>query len=134
MSKAETDGVTISGLQGMGGMGKTALALVLAERLKERFPDAQFYLDLKGVDKQPLTAAEPLTHVIRAYHPTTQLPENEAELHGLYHSVLHGQRALLLMDNAADKWQVEPLLPPFSCFLLITSRQHFTLPGFTPRI
>ena len=103
MSKAETDGVTISGLQGMGGVGKTALALVLAERLKPRYPDAQFYLDLKGADKQPLSATAALTHVIRAYHPTAKLPESEAELRGLYLSVLEGQHALLLMDNAADK-------------------------------
>lgn len=129
MSKAKTDGVTISGLQGMGGVGKTALALVLAERLKPRYPDAQFYLDLKGADKQPLSVATALTHIIRAYHPTAQLPDSEADLHGLYMSLLDGKRALLLMDNAADKTQVEPLIPPSSCFLLVTSRQHFTLPG-----
>jgi tetratricopeptide (TPR) repeat protein len=129
MAKAETDGLTISGLQGMGGVGKTALALVLAERLKPRYPDAQFYLDLKGADKQPLSVAAALTHVIRAYQPTAKLPESEAELRGLYFSVLEGQRVLLLMDNAIDKTQIESLIPPSSCFLLVTSRQHFTLPG-----
>ena len=77
--------MTISGLQGMGGVGKTALALVLAERLKPRYPDAQFYLDLKGADKQPLSVAAALTHVIRAYHPTAQLPESEAEFAGCTH-------------------------------------------------
>ncbi len=129
MSKAETDGVTISGLQGMGGIGKTALALVLAERLKPHYPDAQFYLDLKGADKQPLSVTVALTHVIRAYLPTAKLPESEAELRGLYMSMLDNKRALLLMDNANDKTQIEPLIPPSSCFLLVTSRQHFALPG-----
>jgi tetratricopeptide (TPR) repeat protein len=129
MAKAEGDGVTISGLHGMGGIGKTAFALVLADRLKGRYPDAQFYLDLKGASQQPLSVSEALSHIVRAYHPTAKLPESEADLRGLYQSVLHGQRALLLMDNAADRWQVEPLLPPASCFLLVTSRQHFTLPG-----
>jgi len=125
----ETGGVTISGLRGMGGVGKTALALKLAEQLAPRYPDAQFYLDLKGTDPTPLTAAEALAHVVRAYHPTARLPESEGELGGLYRSVLHGQRALLLMDNAANRAQVEPLLPPAGCLLLVTSRQHFVLPG-----
>jgi len=129
LAQAEGEGVTISGLHGMGGVGKTALALVLADRLKERYPDAQMYLDLKGASKEPVSVAEALSHVIRAYHPTAQLPAGEADLSVLYTSVLEGQRALLLMDNAADKWQVEPLMPPSSCFLLVTSRQHFTLPG-----
>jgi hypothetical protein len=48
LSSIEVGGVTISGLQGMGGIGKTALALKLVELLKPRYPDAQFYLDLKG--------------------------------------------------------------------------------------
>jgi hypothetical protein len=57
------------------------------------------------------------------------LPESEAELRPLFFSALHGQRALLVMDNAKDKAQVEPLIPPAGCVLLVTSRQHFTLPG-----
>jgi len=122
-------GVTISGLHGQGGIGKTALALKLAEQIAPRYPDAQFYLDLKGVSPQPLTTAEALAHVIRAYHPLAKLPEGEAELRGLYLSVLHEQRALLLMDNAKDAAQVELLMPPATCCLLVTSRQHFTLPG-----
>jgi len=125
----EQGGVTISGLRGLGGIGKTALALKLAEQITPRYPDAQIYLDLKGTGPTPLTPGEAMAHVVRAYRPTERLPESEAELCGLYRSVLHGQRALLLMDNAAGAAQVEPLIPPPSCLLLVTSRQRFTLPG-----
>ncbi len=128
LSKIEK-GTVISGLQGMGGVGKTALALVLAERLAERYRDAQFYLDLKGTSPQPLTPGEAMASVIRGYRPAQKLPEKEAELSGLYHSVLDGQRAILLMDNARDAAQVTPLLPPTGCLLLVTSRWHFALPG-----
>ena len=69
LASIEIGGVTISGLQGMGGIGKTALALKLVELLKPRYPDAQFFLDLKGASTQPLTVAEVLAHVVRAYHP-----------------------------------------------------------------
>ena len=62
-------GVTISGLRGAGGIGKTALALKLAEELEALYPDAQLYLDLKGVSPQPLTTAQAMAHVVRAYHP-----------------------------------------------------------------
>ncbi|MDT7540783.1 MAG: hypothetical protein QOE33_687 [Acidobacteriota bacterium] len=128
----ERGGATISGLQGQGGVGKTALALKLAEQLASRFPDAQFYLDLKGTT-QPLTPSDAMAHVIRAYHPTAKLPDGEAELSALYNSVLHNQRALLLMDNARAAAQVLPLIPPAGCVLLVTSRQRFTLPGLFAR-
>ena len=125
----EGGGATISGVRGMGGVGKTVLALKLAEQLTPRYPDAQFYLDLRGTDPQPLSSADAMAHVIRAYHPTARLPESEAELSGLYRSVLHDQRALLLMDNAAGREQVAPLIPPAGSVMLVTSRRHFTLPG-----
>lgn len=63
-------GVTIAGAQGAGGVGKTALALKLAEQIKDRYPDAQFYLDLRGVSERPLTAIDAMLHVIRSFHPT----------------------------------------------------------------
>jgi len=133
LAAIEHGGVTISGLQGMGGIGKTALALKLVEQLKPRYSDAQIYLDLKGASAQPLAVAEALAHVIRSYHPAAKLPDNETELRALYLSVLEGQRALLLMDNAFDAKQVELLIPPASCVLLVTSRWYFTLPGLAAK-
>jgi tetratricopeptide (TPR) repeat protein len=51
----------------------------------------------------------------------------------LYHSVLAGKRALLLLDNAASGEQVETLLPPAGCAVLITSRIRFALPGLAEK-
>lgn len=129
LKDAETGGVTLFGVRGQGGIGKTALALKLAEALSSRYPDAQFFLDLRGVSENPVTAAEALAHILRAYQPTAKLPESERELRAAYLTVLHGQRALLLLDNARDAEQVRPLLPPADCLLLVTSRDRFALPG-----
>jgi tetratricopeptide (TPR) repeat protein len=126
-------GATITGLRGMGGIGKTASALVLAQRLKDRFPDGQLFIDLKGISEEPLNPADAMAQVIRAYFGSdAQMPESEAELAGLYRSVLAGKQALLLLDNAASREQVEPLLPPEGCSVLVTSRKKFALPGLKP--
>jgi tetratricopeptide (TPR) repeat protein len=125
----ETGGVTLSGVRGLGGIGKTTLALKLAEELSPRYPDAQIYLDLRGVSPAPLKTAEAMAHVIRSFQPEARLPEDETALAGLYRSVLHDRRVLLLMDNAAHAAQVQPLIPPKGSILLVTSRAKFTLPG-----
>ena len=62
-------GATITGLRGMGGIGKTALAYALAEKLTERYPDGQILVELRGTDPVPMTPAEAMARVIRAYHP-----------------------------------------------------------------
>ena len=132
LSAIQRGGVTISGLQGMGGIGKTVLAFKLAQLLEDRYPDAQIYLDLHGAsEQQPLSPADAMAHVVRSFEPAAQLPNDEARLAPLYQSTLHGKRVLLLMDNAADADQVEPLIPPVGSALLVTSR--FTLPGLFAR-
>ena len=130
-------GATITGLRGMGGVGKTALALVLANRIKDKFPDGQIFIDLRGTSCNPdlpaLKPEEAMAHVLRAYEPTDRLPKNTNELRGLYHSVLANKRSLLLLDNASNAEQVEPLLPPAGCSVIITSRIKFALPGLAEK-
>lgn len=129
MRRSLKDGALICGAQGMGGVGKTALALKLAEELKPRYPDAQFYLDLRGASGEPLSATRAMEHIIRAYHPTAKLPDEPAALSALFHSALEGKRALLLWDNVKDAAQVAPLRPPATCLMLVTSRRHFAIQG-----
>ncbi|BCM93170.1 regulatory protein AfsR [Abditibacteriota bacterium] len=123
------DGSPIFGIYGMGGVGKTALALVLSQHLVAHYSGAQFYIDLLGAGQSPLSVAEAMGRVIHAYLPTLQLPDDLAVLSGIYQSVLQGQRALLMLDNARDAAQIEPLLPPTSCAVIVTSRQHIQVAG-----
>ena len=123
-------GVAISGLRGMGGIGKTALALRLAKELKDEYPDAHLYLDLRGAGGQePLPATEAMWHVVTSFQPEMKPPTEESTIVGFYQSLLRGKKAIFLLDNARDAAQVEPLLPPEGCLALVTSRQHFALPG-----
>jgi tetratricopeptide (TPR) repeat protein len=130
LSKFEK-GATITGLRGMGGVGKTALALVLADKLKSRFPDGQIYIEMRGTSKNPdlppLTPEEAMSHAIRSFKRIDRLPENPVKLRGLYNSTLAGKHVLLLLDNAKGSDQVYPLLPPEGCSVIITSRIKFEL-------
>ncbi|MDQ3255838.1 MAG: hypothetical protein M3R15_18405, partial [Acidobacteriota bacterium] len=118
-------GVTVSG---MGGVGKTALALKLAHEFKDQYADAQIDLDLKGVGPQPLSHAEVMWHVVSSFDPKMQRPDDD-QLPASYHSLLNDNRVLLFYDNAKNAAQIAPLLPPEHCLLLVTSRKHFTLRG-----
>jgi tetratricopeptide (TPR) repeat protein len=125
-------GATICGLQGQGGVGKTALALVLAHEMTPNFPDAQIFLDLQGMSERPLSTTEAMAQVVRSFLPEAKVPEGN-QLAAVFRNALAGKRALLLMDNASGPDQVAPLVPPSGCALLVTSRRRFTLPGLAVR-
>jgi tetratricopeptide (TPR) repeat protein len=129
VEKVKFDGASIVGLFGMGGIGKTALGLRLAEELIPRYPDAQIYLDLRGSGEEPLSPRKVMAHVIRAYDPGVPETLPGPDVEGYYRSVLNGRRAIIFLDDVSDREQVLHLIPPAGCLLLITSRRCFALPG-----
>lgn len=116
----------ITALDGLGGIGKTALAVHAAHRVADRFPDGQLFIDLRGHSPgvDPMPADEALAYLLRSLGvPAQAIPPGTAARAELYRSRLAESKTLVVLDNAADGAQVEPLLPGAAgCLVLITSR------------
>ncbi|KOU77722.1 regulator [Streptomyces sp. MMG1533] len=124
LASAEGRVMAVSALAGIGGVGKTTLAVHVAHQARSAFPDGQLYVDLQGAGAR---AAEPETVLgsfLRALGTAdSAIPDSLEERAALYRSVLDGRRVLVLLDNARDAAQVRPLLPGTEgCAALITSR------------
>ncbi len=127
-------GAAITGVSGMGGIGKSALAAVAAQRVAQNFPDAQIWIDMRGLDKEPLTPADAMRQVILAFEPEAgaALKDlDDAQLAQTYRGVLHAQRALIVLDNARDNAQIRPLLQADGAFL-VTARATLSEAGLQP--
>ena len=120
----------VCAIDGMGGIGKSALAVHAAHRLRAEFPDGQLFIDLHshtpGID--PLTAADALDWLLRSLGtPPTLIPDDGDERAALYRDRLADTRTLIVLDNASSTAQVRPLLPAApGCLVLVTSRRRLT--------
>ncbi|HEX6344439.1 AfsR/SARP family transcriptional regulator [Umezawaea sp.] len=112
-------------LVGTAGAGKTATAVRWGHRVRDRFPDGQLYLDLRGYDPdQPVSPADGLAAFLTALLPPGgEVPLGLAERAARFRTEVSGRRMLVVLDNAATVEQVRPLLPGTrSCAVVVTSR------------
>ncbi|MGH8876275.1 MAG: BTAD domain-containing putative transcriptional regulator [Stackebrandtia sp.] len=119
----------VSTIAGIGGVGKTALAVHWGHRAREQFPDGQLYLNLRGFDeREPLTAHDGLSRLLRSLgHPSGDIPAEVEEAASLYRSLLADKRMLVVLDNARTPAQVRPLLPASpGCLAVVTSRNRLS--------
>jgi tetratricopeptide (TPR) repeat protein len=128
--------VAIHAIDGMPGVGKTTLAVHAAHLLRHRFPDRQLFINLRAhtPGQEPLTPEAALASLLRATGVDARhLPDDLQGKISLWRDRMAGQRAVLVLDNAADSAQIAPLLPGGgSCLVLVTSRRHLgDLPGVT---
>lgn len=117
--------VPVGLVTGTAGVGKTALAIHWAHRVRGLFRDGLLYANLRGYDPDlPATPAEVLNRFLAALGVAGRdIPAEVESRASMFRALIAGRRMLLLLDNASSVEQLRPLLPGTpSCFVLVTSR------------
>lgn len=126
-SRERPGSVAVCVVTGMGGIGKTALAVHVAHQLRERFPDGQLYAELGGAAR-PVAPTEVLSRFLQDLgSPEPRAGDSLADLAARLRTRLAHRKMLIVLDNAADAAQIRPLLPGSAgSGVIVTSRAPLT--------
>ncbi|MDT0304280.1 ATP-binding protein [Streptomonospora wellingtoniae] len=123
----------IYAIDGMGGVGKTSLAVRLAYDLGSRFSDGVLFLDMRAhtSGQEPYRPVEAIRALLlQLVEDNSALPAQEEALQARWRAELNSRRLLVLIDNVADADQARPLLAGEGhSALILTSRARLALPG-----
>ncbi len=129
--------VAVHTVDGMPGVGKTALVTHAAHLLADTFPDGQLFVDLHAhtPGQQPADPGEVLAGLLACTGMAPrEIPAGLEARAERWRGRLAGKKVLLVLDDAAGHAQVRPLLPGTAgCLVLVTSRRRLiALDGAQP--
>jgi tetratricopeptide (TPR) repeat protein len=121
LAGGETPPLLVHGFYGVGGLGKTALALELAYRLRHHFDGGVLWADLPTTQPDQTLAAW-----AREYGADLSRIEDTNARADALRGILSGKRVLAILDGAvdeADDAKIAPLLRALAeCAVIVTSR------------
>lgn len=127
-----TDGANtpVVAIDGLAGIGKTALAVRAARAVQFDYPDGQLYVELGDSAGAEAGPAGALATFLRALG-FTAIPETLDQRVAAWRSAMAGQRMIIVLDDASEAAQVLRLLPPPpGCAYIVTGRRRLLdLPG-----
>ncbi|GIF62190.1 SARP family transcriptional regulator [Asanoa ishikariensis] len=116
-------------IDGMPGIGKTTLAVHAARLVKDRYPDAQLFIDLQGHAEASARKTSVVLRMLLGQlgFPTAALPPGAEGRAALWRDELSRRRCVVVLDNAASSEQIETLLPDApGSLVIVTSRRRLT--------
>lgn len=125
-TRGESPSAPVVVLTGIGGVGKTALALRAAHILREGYPNGQLFAPFHMGGGRTEAPERLLERILRSFGVAPDMiPSGTEDRAAMYRSWVAERRILIVIDDAMTLSQVTPLLPGTStCAVLITTRNR----------
>ena len=123
-------------ISGPPGVGRSSLAVHVAQLGRASYPDGQLFVDLRSAGQSKVDVRDVLAWFLRALGAgADEIPCDTQERAQVYRSLLARRRVLVVLDNAASDEQVQLLLPAGAgCGVLITSVEPLAAVPVTQQI
>lgn len=132
--KAKSPRARVLLVAGRPGSGRTALAEAFVREVADDYPDGVLRTRLTSPGGETVATERAIRNLLEGMGEATPPGATEDELSSALRAALTGRRTILLVDDAADPYQVDALLPDTpECLVVITAEGPLTgIPDVRP--
>ncbi|KPH97601.1 NB-ARC domain protein [Actinobacteria bacterium OV450] len=132
--KAKSPRARVLLVAGRPGSGRTALAEAFVREVADDYPDGVLRVRLTTPGGETVATERAIRTLLEGLGEATPPGAAEDELSSALRAALTGRRTILLVDDAADPYQVDALLPDTpECLVVITAEGPLTgIPDVRP--